>query len=199
MHGCLGRTLPAVIRMATGADAAAVARIYDPIVAGTVISFELEPPGPAEMKRRILQALVFAPWLVDEREGAVRGYAYASRHRDRAAYQWSVDVTVYVDEAHRRKGVGSGLYTKLFPLLRLQNFHAAYAGITLPNAASVGLHQALGFLPVGVYRGVGYKMGAWHDVGWWQLDLRARAGEPSRPKTMAEAESDPAWAQVLAK
>lgn len=198
MHGLPWPYAPAVIRMATAGDAGAVARIYDPIVTGTVISFELDPPGPAEMRRRIVQALAFAPWLVDESEGAVRGYAYASRHRERAAYQWSVDVTVYVDEAHRRKGVGGGLYKKLFALLRLQNFHAAYAGITLPNAASVGLHQALGFLPVGVYRGVGYKLGAWHDVGWWQLDLRARA-EPSRPKTMAEAESDPAWAEVLGK
>src|SRR5436309_7105532 len=96
-----------MIRLARPDDGAAAARIYDPIVARTAISFELDPPGPAEMERRILQVMGFAPWLVDERDGAVRGYAYASKHRDRAAYQWSVDVTVYVDETHRKKGVGT--------------------------------------------------------------------------------------------
>ena len=186
-----------MIRMATASDAEAVAGIYDPVVARTAISFEIDPPGPLEMERRIRQVLPFAPWLLDEREGAVRGYAYASKHRERAAYQWSVDVAVYVGEEHRKKGVGSALYAKLFRLLRLQGFHAAHAGITLPNAASVGLHEALGFRPIGVYPRVGYKMGAWHDVGWWQLELRERAGEPAPPKTMAEAQRDPAWAEEL--
>lgn len=198
MHAASGRTLPPMIRLATAADAAGVARIYDPVVARTAISFELDPPGPAEMERRILQALAFAPWLVDERGGDVRGYAYASKHRDRAAYQWSVDVAVYVDEVHRNTGIGTGLYHKLFRLLRLQGFHAAHAGITLPNGASVALHEALGFRPVGVYRGVGFKLGAWRDVGWWQLDLRDRAGEPAPPKTMAEVRGDPAWTEELA-
>jgi L-amino acid N-acyltransferase YncA len=179
-----------MIRLATADDGAAVARIYDPVVARTAISFEFDPPGAAEMRRRILQALAFAPWLVDERDGAVAGYAYASKHRERAAYQWSVDVGVYVDEAHRRTGVGRGLYEKLFELLRLQGFYAAHAGVTLPNAASVGLHEAVGFRRVGVYRRVGYKMGAWHDVGWWQLELRERTGEPARPKTMAELQTE---------
>jgi len=188
-----------MIRMATAADAEAAGRIYDPIVERTAISFELDPPGPAEMERRIGEILPFAPWLVDEHGGEVRGYAYASKHRDRAAYQWSVDVTVYVDPRHRREGLGKGLYTKLFRLLRLQGFHAAHAGVTLPNGASVGLHEALGFRPVGVYRAVGYKLGAWHDVGWWQLELRERAGEPRPPRTTAEAERDPAWIEELAR
>jgi L-amino acid N-acyltransferase YncA len=189
----------AMIRLARGDDADAVARIYDPVVERTAISFELEPPGPAEMRRRILQTLAFAPWLVEERDGTVRGYAYASKHRDRAAYQWSVDAAVYVGDAHRRSGIGRALYDKLFRLLRLQGFYTAHAGITLPNAASVGLHEAVGFQPVGVYRAVGYKLGAWHDVGWWQLALRDRAGQPVRPKTMAEAEADPRWAEELAR
>ena len=188
-----------MIRMATAADAGAVARIYDPIVELTAISFELDPPGPAEMERRIGAILPFAPWLVDERGGTVGGYAYASKHRDRAAYQWSVDVAVYVGEAHRKRGVGRALYTKLFRLLRLQGFHAAHAGITLPNVASVGLHEALGFRPVGVYRAVGYKLGAWHDVGWWQLELRDRAGKPQPPKSTAEMDRDPAWIEELAR
>jgi L-amino acid N-acyltransferase YncA len=188
-----------MIRLARAEDGAAVARIYDPVVARTAISFELDPPGPAEMKRRIVTALAFAPWLVEERDGTVRGYAYASKHRERAAYQWSVDVAVYVDEEHRRGGVGNALYGKLFRLLRLQGFYTAHAGVTLPNAASVGLHESLGFRPVGVYRGVGYKLGGWRDVGWWQLDLLDRAGEPSPPKSMAEMQCDPRWVDQLRK
>ena len=131
-----------MIRMATAADAEAAGRIYDPIVERTAISFELDPPGPAEMERRIGEILPFAPWLVDEHGGEVRGYAYASKHRDRAAYQWSVDVTVYVDPRHRREGLGKGLYTKLFRLLRLQGFEGNGAfriktiGLT-PNGLTV--------------------------------------------------------------
>jgi len=190
---------PSMIRLARADDGAAAARIYDPVVARTAISFELDPPGPVEMKRRIVTALAFAPWLVEERDGIVRGYAYASKHRERAAYQWSVDVGVYVDEEHRRSGVGKALYGKLFRLLRLQGFYAAHAGVTLPNAASVGLHESLGFRPVGVYRGVGYKLGGWRDVGWWQLELRDRAGEPSPPKPMDEMQSDPRWVEELGR
>ena len=188
-----------MIRLATAADGAAAARIYDPVVARTAISFEEDPPGPEEMARRIASIGAFAPWLVEEREGTVRGYAYASKHRERAAYRWSVDVAVYVDETHRREGIGAALYGKLIRLLRLQGFHAAFAGVTLPNAASVALHESVGFRPVGVYRAVGYKLGAWHDVGWWQLDLRDRAPDPPPPKQLAELRSDPAWLRVLAE
>ena len=197
MHVGPEGTLRGMIRLARAEDGDEVARIYDPVVAHTAISFELEPPGPPEMRRRIQQTLPFAPWLVDERDGTVRGYAYASKHRDRAAYQWSVDVAVYVDEAHRRSGVGRALYEKLFRLLRLQGFYKAHAGITLPNAASVGVHEALGFRPVGIYRGVGYKQAAWRDVGWWQLALRECESEPAPPKTMAELESDPRWVEEI--
>jgi phosphinothricin acetyltransferase len=181
------------IRMATPADAAQVAEIYRPSVSGAATSFEVEPPSPAEMERRIAAATGYAPWLVCEEGGAVVGYAYASQHRDRAAYRWCVDVSVYVREGMRRGGVGRALYTSLFALLRLQGFCAAHAGITLPNPASVGLHEALGFLPVGVYRKVGYKTGAWHDVGWWQLELRERQGEPPRILTMEELRRCPSY------
>ncbi|MFL5376141.1 MAG: GNAT family N-acetyltransferase, partial [Myxococcales bacterium] len=169
-----------------------------PIVLDTAISFETVPPGPAEMERRIAAALEIAPWLVYEEQGKVGGYAYGSRHRERAAYQWSVDVSVYVDGAFRRRGIGSALYKALFPLLRLQGFFAAHAGITLPNAGSVGLHESLGFVRVGVYRSVGYKLGAWHDVGWWQLSLRDRVPEPPPPRPMGEAQRDPAWQAAMA-
>src|SRR4051812_33599939 len=131
MHGC-GGILRAMIRLATRKDAEAIAAIYHPIVAVTAISFETVPPAPAEMERRIATVLEIAPWLVFEERGAVAGYAYGSRHRDRAAYQWSVDVSVYVGEGTRRRGIGRALYRALFPLLELQGFYAAHAGITLP-------------------------------------------------------------------
>lgn len=158
------------IRLARAADAAAIAAVYRPYVTGTVISFETEPPDAGEMARR-MAALPLLPWLVAERDASVVGYAYASAHRTRAAYRWGADVSVYLDERERGRGTGRALYAQLFDLLRDLGYVAAYAGITLPNPASVGLHESIGFRPVGVYRNVGYKSGRWHDVGWWQLAL----------------------------
>lgn len=196
-----GGNLPDVsndpIRMATAADARAVADIYGPIVAGTAISFETEPPSPAEMARRIAAVTSLAPWLVWDEGGQVDGYVYASRHHERAAYRWCVDVSVYVREGRRRGGIGRALYGSLFALLRLQGFRAAHAGITLPNPASVGLHESLGFLPVGVYRKVGFKAGAWHDVGWWQLELGDRRGEPAPVLGMDELQRHPGFEEAL--
>jgi phosphinothricin acetyltransferase len=186
-----------MIRLATPADAEGIARIYDPVVSGTAISFEVDPPGPGEMERRIRETLELTPWLVEASEDGVRGYAYASRHRDRAAYRWSADVAVYVRGDQRRLGIGRALYATLFALLRLQGFHAAHAGITLPNAASVALHESVGFRPVGVYPAVGYKLGAWRDVGWWQLELRARSSAPGPLRRVPELRADPAWISVL--
>jgi phosphinothricin acetyltransferase len=187
-----------VIRLATSEDAAAIARAYRPIVQSTAISFETDPPDTEEMERRVLATLPEFPWLVYEVGGDVAGYVYASRHRTRAAYAWSVDVSVYIDPVHRRNGVGRGLYTSLFAILTAQGFFTAYAGVTLPNAASVGLHEAMGFTPVGVYRNVGYKLGAWHDVGWWQLPLRQMIAEPEVPVDMATVQRRPDWDQLVA-
>jgi phosphinothricin acetyltransferase len=136
-------------------------------VRNTCISFELDPPDKTEMARRIAAYSVSHAWLVAEVDGGVAGYAYGSPHRERAAYVTSCDVAVYVDGAHARHGIGRALYGVLLPVLGAR-YHAAFAGITLPNAASVGLHKAMGFTPVGVYREVGWKMDAWRDVGWWQ-------------------------------
>jgi L-amino acid N-acyltransferase YncA len=168
----------ATIRPATEEDAEPTAAIYAPVVLGTFISFELEPPTPGQMRERIASTLRRWPWLVCEQDGRVLGYAYGSEHRSRAAYQWSADVSVYVHERARRLGVGRALYSSLLPLLALQGYHNAFAGIALPNPASVALHEALGFTPVGVYRSVGYKLGAWRDVGWWQRPLQQHAGPP---------------------
>jgi L-amino acid N-acyltransferase YncA len=157
-----------IVRRATADDAPAIRAIYAPIVEATAISFEEVAPGVEEMGARIAAALTF---LVAERDGAVLGYAYAGAHRARAAYRLSVDVTIYVDERARRSGVGARLYGELLPELKRQGFHAAFAGIALPNSGSVALHESVGFTPVGVYREVGFKFGRFHDVGWWQMVL----------------------------
>jgi phosphinothricin acetyltransferase len=169
----------AFVRLATLADAAGVHAIYAPIVRDTVISFEYEPPTVDEMRVRMAKVLEHFPWLVYDRDGEVLGYAYASRHSERAAYDWSANVSVYVAAEARRMGVGMALYRALFDLLRRQNIVNVYAGITLPNPASVGLHESLGMTPVGVYHQVGYKFGAWHDVGWWELALVERPAAPA--------------------
>jgi phosphinothricin acetyltransferase len=155
------------VRPAGPNDAAACAAIYAPFVEGSWISFELEPPDGAEMARRIASYSASHAWLVAEVCGVVAGYAYGSPHRERAAYASSCDVAVYVDPAHARRGVGRALYGELLPLLA-EKYHAAFAGIALPNDASIGLHRAMGFTPVGIYREVGWKLGGWRDVGWWQ-------------------------------
>jgi L-amino acid N-acyltransferase YncA len=164
------------VRVATENDAAAVARIYDPYVRETAISFEEIPPSPDEMSSRIRKTLSTHPFLVFEDGSSVVGYAYASPHRERPAYRWSADVAIYAaPEAHRR-GVGRALYASLLDMLGRQGFHAAFAGITLPNANSVGLHEAMGFEHVGTYGEVGFKLGSWRDVGWWHR--RIASGPP---------------------
>jgi L-amino acid N-acyltransferase YncA len=186
------------IRLATGQDAAQIAELYAPLVQDTIISFEVEPPTADEMRRRIEKTLERLPWLVFERGGRVAGYAYAAKHGSRAAYRWSVDVSIYVHESERRTGVGRALYRSLFAVLVLQGFYNAYAGVTLPNPASVGLHEAVGFQPVGIYRGVGYKFGAWHDVGWWQLSLRERTATPKPPVELPSVRGAEGWNAALA-
>jgi L-amino acid N-acyltransferase YncA len=173
--------MSAVIRLATVHDAEQIQAIYAPIVRDTAISFELMPPTVDEMRQRIAKTLEHLPWVICAHRGEVLGYAYASAHRSRAAYQWSVDVSVYIHASTRRSGVGRAIYTSLFTLLALQGFFNAYAGITLPNPGSVGLHEAMDFHPVGVYRAVGYKLGAWHDVGWWQRTLQDHTPSPASP------------------
>lgn len=159
-------------------DAAACAAIYAPYVEASPVSFEERAPNTSELADRIERTTATHPWLVLEEGGEVVGYAYATRHRTRAAYRWAADVSVYVAAEHQRRGFGRALYEELLERLRQQRFQVAVAGITLPNAASVALHEALGFEPVGVYRRIGWKAGRWHDVGWWQLELAPATEEP---------------------
>lgn len=173
------------IRLAVAGDGPALAAIYAPAVARPT-SFELQAPDGAEMARRVEKVTSRTPWLVCEVDGEVAGYAYAGPHRDRPAYQWSVEVSAYVSGDRQRQGIGRALYESLFAALALQGFRNAYAGITLPNPASVGLHTALGFTPVGVYRGVGYKAGMWHDVIWLERPLAGRTADPPPPRPLPE-------------
>jgi L-amino acid N-acyltransferase YncA len=182
-----------ILRLATEDDAAQVRAIYAPIVERTATSFEYDLPTIDEMRQRIAKVLPLFPWLVCERDGEVLGYAYAGRHKERAAYQWSADVSVYIHPSVHRKGVGRALYTSLFHLLDLQGLVNLYGGVTLPNPGSVGLHEAMGMRPFCVYKAIGYKFGAWHDVGWWHLALRERAPDPQPPLLLADARASGAW------
>lgn len=178
--------MPIEIREARPEDAPAIQAIYAPVVTGTAISFEEVPPTVEEMRQRIVTTLLTYPYLVAVRDGHLVGYAYASQHRARAAYRWAVDVTVYVAESERRTGVGRSLYAELLPILARQGFNAAYAGIALPNAGSVGLHERLGFRHIGTFPQVGFKLGRWHDVGYWRLELGTQSNSPSEPRPYAE-------------
>jgi L-amino acid N-acyltransferase YncA len=154
------------VRTAIDSDAQHCAAIYAPFVRDTWISFETTPPDQQEMLHRMRSAHI---WLVaEDGQGQVVGYAYGSRHREREAYVKSVDVTVYVEAEHSRQGFGKALYEALLPSLKNNGFHAAFAGIALPNNSSVSLHEHMGFCSVGVYREVGWKLEGWRDVGWWQ-------------------------------
>lgn len=185
------------IRLAGAQDAPAIAALYRPIVERTAISFETEAPDAAAIAQRIRETLTAYPGLVCESAGEIAGYAYATRHRVRGAYRWSVDTSVYVDERQRRRGVGRGLYASLFAILSAQGFFNVYAGIALPNPASVMLHESVGFTAIGVYRRVGFKLGAWHDVGWWQRTLQEQAADPREPLSIAEMRQHPSWQALL--
>ena len=169
------------IRPATLADAPRIAAIYEPYVLNTAISFELTPPTAEEMADRLREAGTKHPWLVALEDGRVVAYAYASAHHPREAYRWSVDVSVYVHPNYHRRGYGRRLVLSLLDELRARNFATVFAGVTMANEASSKLWESLGFTPVGVFRRAGFKLGRWHDVGWWQLALSdepAPRGEP---------------------
>ena len=156
------------MRFATPADATAIAAVYAPYVLGSVATFETEPPTVAVMGERMASGL---PWLVAVDGGDVVGFAYASPHHERPAYRWTVDVTVYLADAACGRGLGRALYGRLLPDLASRGLVTALARITVPNTASVALHEAMGFRPAGVLPQVGFKLGAWHDVGLWALRL----------------------------
>ncbi|WP_162224618.1 GNAT family N-acetyltransferase [Halorussus amylolyticus] len=186
------------IRLATPDDAGAIRDIYAPVVRETAISFQETPPSVAEFREQIADDRY--PWLVYEREGRnesrggteseVLGFAKAGPHKSRAAYRWAVDVSAYVRADSRSSGVGTRLYDALLPVLSAQGFYTAIAVIALPNSASVGLHESMGFQSVGTFESVGFKNGDWRDVGWWQRSLGERPPDPDSPKAVEGVDSE---------
>ena len=187
------------IRLATIDDSQSIAAIYGPYCESTVISFEEKAPTAEEMARRIATIAATRPWIVLEDNRELIGYAYASSHHERVAYRWSVSTAIYIGRDRHRCGAGRALYTTLFALLRHLGYRQATAGITLPNAASEGLHTAFGFAPVGVYRKIGYKMGAWHDVGWYQVEIQPATENPSEPRSITELVDTVEWHDAVAQ
>jgi phosphinothricin acetyltransferase len=167
-----------VIERATTEHAAAIAALYAPYVTDSAISFETVPPDAAVMSRRISDSV---SWLVSTRDGEVTGFASATNHRARAAYRWAVDCSVDLRPEEQGRGTSKLIYGRLFDELRALGYVQAFAGIALPNPASVGAHESMGFEPIGVYRQVGFKLGRWHDVGWWQLTLTPPPEAPAEP------------------
>ena len=161
-----------ILRRATEADAPALLAIYRPFVESTAVSFETAVPTHAEFAARIAKAVEGWQWLVAEQNAQCVGYAYGSSHRERPAYQWSVEVSAYVHPNFYRQGIGRALYLKLFEELKHKGFCNAFAGVALPNESSMALHRSVGFEPIGTFKAVGRKFGKWHDVAWFQRTLQ---------------------------
>lgn len=175
------RYMKPIIRIASPGDAAGMLEIYGPFVENTSITFETICPTEAQFRSRVCDYLENYPWLVAEMDGKIAGYAYACRHRERLAYQWSVEVSVYISEEFKRSGIARTLYEELFLLLKQQGFRNAYAVINLPNDPSVAFHESLGFNWFATYEQVGYKLGKWKNVGWWRKVLNQFSDEPEAP------------------
>jgi L-amino acid N-acyltransferase YncA len=186
-----------MIRIAHADDAAAVHDIYTPSVLDGVATFETELPGVDAMRERILGRLKQYPWLVWEEHGRVLAYAYASRFRERAAYDWIAETSIYVHADARRRGIARRLYDALLDAMKLQGLNQAVGVITLPGEVSVAMHEAMGFTPAGVWRSSGYKLGQWWDVGVWQKELQAPVTPPMPVIPFAELREMSTWAGLM--
>ncbi len=169
------------ISLVKDSDAVPILEIYQPIVERTAISMEYKEPSLRSLKKRVVEALDLWPWLVFRVNEALAGYAYAGAFRQRPGYKWCTELSVYVDPGHQKKGIATALYTSLIAILSVQGYRNAYAGITLPNPTSVSFHQSVGFKHIGTYQKVGYKLGKWHDVGWWALTIQNHLVDPELP------------------
>lgn len=187
------------IRLAVENDSASILEIYAPFITGTVITFECDVPIVTEFGKRITNIEKKYPWLICEINGNAAGYAYASQFNERAAYDWSVDFSVYIKPEYHRKKIGKALYFALFELLKVQGYYNAYAGITLPNIKSEGFHQSFGFRSVGVYKNAGYKFGSWHDVKWFELKIQDYSQTPATPKSINEINNTPEFNTIIQK
>jgi len=186
------------IRLIRPSDAQATLNIYAPYVEETIISFEYEAPSLQEWETRIRTNTADYPWLVCETgEGEIVGYAYGSRHRYRTAYNWSPESTVYLSAKYHGLGIARVLYETLFEMLRLQGYVNVYAGVGIPNAKSEGFHEDLGFTEIGIFKKVGYKLGAWHDTKWFQFHLAAHLPDPPMPKKLSEVENTEEFRKIF--
>ena len=178
------------LRLATPADAKGILAIYAPYIENTSFTFETETPAVEEFAERIKNFLLNWPWLVCEMDGRIAGYAYATRHRERRAYQWSTESSVYIHDDFQRAGMAVALYTCLFEILKKQRFRNVYAVINLPNDKSVAFHESFGFRYFATYEQVGYKLGKWKNVGWWRLILNEFGDEPAAPLKFTDMNKD---------
>jgi L-amino acid N-acyltransferase YncA len=175
-----------MIRLAKPADAAGILEIYAPYIRNTSLTFEGEVPSEKAFAERIQNYLFHWPWLICEIDGQIAGYAYGSKYRERAGYQWCVECSVYIHDDHHSKGIAKKLYAVLFALLKKQGYCNVYAVINLPNDKSVRLHESCGFKWFANYDNVGYKLGKWKTVGWWQLTINEYTDEPAPPLKFSE-------------
>ena len=175
-----------IIRLANEEDANGILEIYAPYILNTSLTFETEVPDQRAFKERIRSYLIIWPWLVCESDGKIAGYAYGTRYRERVAYQWGTEVSVYIHDDFHRKGIAKALYTAVLEILKNQGFRNAYAVINLPNDQSVAFHESCGFKYFATYENVGYKLGKWKNVGWWQIQLNEYSHEPEAPVKFSE-------------
>ena len=187
-----------VIRQATTDDVEAILNIYGGYVSDTTISFEVEVPTVEEFRKRMEQIQTQFPWLVCEIDGVVAGYAYASKHAQRAAYRWSADLSVYISEKNHRRHIADALYEALFTILRAQGYYTVYAGVSTPNPKSEAFHLAKGFTVVGVYPNVGYKLGKWCTLTWYGLVLQEYGEEPQEPESLKAVLTEGEIKEILA-
>ena len=175
-----------LLRLADEKDAAGILSIYAPYIESTSFTFETEVPSIEEFSERIKMYLTNWPWLVCEIDGVIAGYTYATRHRERTAYQWSTECSVYIHDDFQQMGIARALYTALFEILKKQGFRNVYAVINLPNEKSVSFHVRCGFEYFATYEKVGYKLGKWKNVGWWRLIINEFDDEPAAPIKFSE-------------
>jgi L-amino acid N-acyltransferase YncA len=185
------------IRLINESDAESVLEIYKPYVLNTIISFEYEAPSLDEYSKRIKTITSEYPWLVCVMDNKIVGYAYASTHRYRTAYQWSPESTIYLSPGFHRRGIARILYSTLFSILKLQGYYNVYAGVGLPNEKSEGFHKALGFEEIGVFKKIGYKFGNWHDTRWFQIQLTDHNLKPGVPKKTSEITGTSSYLEII--
>lgn len=178
------------LRLAKAADSEGILAIYAPYIEKTSFTFETDVPSAEAFADRINSYMESWPWLLCEVDGTIVGYAYAARYRERVAYQWSVESSVYIHDDYQRKGIAKILYSALFEILKRQGFRNVYAVINLPNEKSVAFHESLGFRFFAMYEQVGYKLGKWKNVGWWRLIINEFDEEPAVPVLFSELDKD---------